>query len=113
MEPAASVSLFAYGEPGDSRALSAHVAQADGQDPGARAGDLVLEGYDCGPTVEAAWGDSDYEYWMVVAREHKDAVLLFLLSEWFKAQGSGRPRTSSELRGALEKLGIPVAFQSW
>jgi len=73
----------------------------------------VLEGYDCGPSVEAAWGDSDYEYWMVVAREHKDAVLLFLLSEWFKAQGSGRPRTSSELRGALEKLGIPVAFQSW
>lgn len=24
--------------------------------------DLIVEGYDIGKTVEAAWGDSDYEY---------------------------------------------------
>ncbi len=113
MDPAASVTLFAHGDPGDSRSLSARIAEGDGQDPGARAGDLVLEGYDCGPSVEAAWGDSDYEYWMVVGREHKDAVLLFLLAEWFKAQGAGLPRTSSDLRSALQARGIPVGFESW
>ena len=74
----------------------------------------MLEGYDCGPSVEAAWGDSDYEYWLGVGREHKDAVLLFLLREWFAARDpSGLPRSSSELRSALEARGIPVEFESW
>jgi hypothetical protein len=36
---------------------------------------LVLEGQDTGEQVEQIWGDSDYEYWVSVDREHLDLVL--------------------------------------
>jgi hypothetical protein len=38
--------------------------------------DLVMEGYDTGPDVEAFLGDDDYEYWVTVPKEHKDWLLL-------------------------------------
>lgn len=34
------------------------------------AGDLVIEGYDIGKTVEESWGDSDYEYSTTVKKEN-------------------------------------------
>ena len=37
-------------------------------------GDLVVEGYDIGKTVEEAWGDSDYEYGMTVEKENVGLV---------------------------------------
>ncbi|MBA2380215.1 MAG: hypothetical protein H0V76_11645 [Blastocatellia bacterium] len=64
---------------------------------------LVLEGYDRGDTVQAVWGDSDYEYWRTVKREHLDKVLLHLLKERFASD--------VEFHEWLKKLGIPDEFQ--
>jgi hypothetical protein len=68
-----------------------HVAYID------NAGNLVLEGQDAGESVEAFWGDLDYEYWRVVHAEHVPRVLLELLkdrfddsvkfSDWLRAKG--------------------------
>ncbi len=40
----------------------------------AETGDLVIEGYDIGPRVGEAWGDSDYEYWLRIGRDDKPAL---------------------------------------
>ncbi len=37
-------------------------------------GSLVVSGQDIGKAPEEYWDDSDYEYWVVVAKEHKDRV---------------------------------------
>ena len=37
-------------------------------------GSLVVSGQDVGKAPEEHWGDSDYEYWVVVAKEHKERV---------------------------------------
>lgn len=68
-------------------------------------GDLVLEGYDIGKAVAEHWGDSDYEYWLRVASDDKDTVLLWLIKERFTA--------SSEFRQWLDDKGIPNKFASW
>jgi hypothetical protein len=66
---------------------------------------LVLEGYDIGKSVKEFWGDSDYQYWVRVARDYKDTVLLWLIKERFT--------TSSEFRQWLDGKGIPNTFESW
>jgi hypothetical protein len=47
-------------------------------------GDLVLEGQDLGSGVEAYWGDSDYEYWVVVSADKKLTLFLLLSQYAFK-----------------------------
>ena len=42
------------------------------------AGNLILEGYDIGKSVEEYWGDSDYEYSATVASEEVDKLYLLL-----------------------------------
>jgi hypothetical protein len=37
-------------------------------------GSLVVSGQDVGKAPKEYWGDSDYEYWVVVAEEHKDRL---------------------------------------
>ncbi|MGA9771285.1 MAG: hypothetical protein WBV94_19780 [Blastocatellia bacterium] len=66
---------------------------------------LVLEGYDIGRYVKEHWGDSDYEYWLRVARDDKDTALLWLIKERFA--------TSSEFKQWLDDKGIPNQFDSW
>jgi hypothetical protein len=68
-------------------------------------GDLVLEGYDIGPTVEKCKGDIDYEYWRTVKAEHVPLVLLHLIKDRFKDE--------SEFRVWLEEKGIPSIFTSY
>ena len=43
-----------------------------------KAGNLVVEGYDIGRTVEKYWGDSDYEYSVTVAPEEVDKLNIAL-----------------------------------
>ncbi len=38
------------------------------------AGNLVVSGQDLGKAPEEYWGDSDYEYWVVIAKEHRDRL---------------------------------------
>ena len=47
-------------------------------------GDLVLEGQDLGSGVEEYWGDSDYEYWVVVSAANKVTLFLLLSPYAFK-----------------------------
>ena len=81
------------------RCSSSLVARIDDE------GNLVLEGYDTGELVREWWGDSDYEYWLKVADDDKDTVLLWLIKERFK--------DDSEFKEWLNSKGIPNQFQSW
>ena len=76
--------------------------------------DLVLEGQDLGPRVEEYWGDSDYEYWVVVPKAYKDTVLLWLLKERF-AEGTPPAafKSDSEFSEWLKAKGIPYEFSSY
>lgn len=38
-------------------------------------GELLISGQDLGPYVEAAWGDSDYEYWYHLDKENTEKLL--------------------------------------
>ena len=44
-------------------------------------GNLVLSGQDIGKAPKEWFGDSDYEYWLVVAASDKDRVLSLLLGQ--------------------------------
>ena len=48
-------------------------------------GDLVLEGQDLGSGVEEYWGDSDYEYWVIVKAKNKIDTLLKLTQYTFNS----------------------------
>ncbi|MBI4165859.1 MAG: hypothetical protein HY508_09015 [Acidobacteria bacterium] len=77
-------------------------------------GDLELEGQDLGASVEAHWGDSDYEYWVVVPKDYKDTVLLWLLKERFDATPQTSPlKNDSEFMEWLKAKGIPYQFNSY
>ena len=68
-------------------------------------GDLVLEGQDLGEFVKERFGDSDYEYSLIVKAEYKDTILLNLIQERFA--------DDSEFRGWLDEKQIPCEFWSF
>lgn len=49
------------------KSISIHIDVCINEDTGS----LVIEGHDVGRAVSAAFGDSDYEYWLTVNRENK------------------------------------------
>lgn len=71
------------------------------------AGQLVLEAVDGGESVRKIWGDSDYEYWVKITPEWRDAVLLHLIKEWFSQRA-----VSSQFMRWLKERGIPYEFYS-
>ncbi len=76
--------------------------------------DLVIEGQDIGQNVEEYWGDSDYEYWVVVPEAYKNTVLLWLLKERF--YGTELPaafHNSSDFMEWLKAKEIPYHFTSY
>jgi hypothetical protein len=72
-------------------------------------GTLQLSGQDIGRVPEEFWGDSDYEYWLVIPADQKDRVLLALLEELYR----GNRRAVSEFQSFLKERDIPCAFHSW
>ena len=68
-------------------------------------GDLVLEGYDLGDTVEEWWGDADYEYWRRVERQDVPRVLLELIKDRFESD--------TAFAEWLKEKGIPNKFDNW
>jgi hypothetical protein len=72
-------------------------------------GDLLLSGQDVGKAPEEFWGDADYEYWVLVAAEHKDRVLLALLEKVY----GGNQSAVSDFRAFLKEKGLPSSFHSW
>ncbi len=72
-------------------------------------GDLVLSGQDLGDGPQQFWGDDEYEFWVTVSAEHKDAVLLALL----EARFGGDPAAVDTFRAFLTEYGIPGKFETW
>ena len=49
------------------KSISIHIDVCIDKDTGS----LVIEGHDVGRAVSAAFGDSDYEYWLTIKKENK------------------------------------------
>ena len=71
-------------------------------------GNLVISGQDIGDAPKEFWGDSDYEYWVVVPHDQKDRVLLALLETLYKDD----TQVVSKFRSLLSEKGIPSDFQN-
>jgi len=91
-------------------------------------GDLVIETQDIGASVEAVWGDSDYEYWIRVEAANKDVLVRHLSEEMpvsrdkdidgqllslLKDRYGGSYQASSDFRKWLEERDIPYRFDSY
>ena len=68
-------------------------------------GDLDYGMYDFGSFVEDMWGKDDYEYDIIVRKEHIDDLLLQLIKEKFK--------TTSDFMEWLREKKIPYDASSW
>lgn len=68
-------------------------------------GQIVLDGYDTGRTVEEMWGKDEYEYTLTVYDSYRDTVTLRLIQERFK--------NAAEFRTWLESHKIPLKWESW
>ncbi len=72
-------------------------------------GNLVVSGQDVGEAPLHWWGDSDYEFWVTVASQHKDRVLLALLEQLY----GGHFSAVDEFRSFLQSKGIPFGWMTW
>jgi hypothetical protein len=95
------------------------------------AGRLTVSGQDIGKAPLEFWGDSDYEFWVVVEPEHTgkvreallaardrdaprlrlrgDALLLALIEERYR----GDPQAVDGFKEFLRERDIPFDFGSW
>ena len=73
------------------------------------AGDLLFSGQDLGEAPESFFGDSDYEYWLMIPKEHKDGVLLALIEK----HHTGNKSVITQFQELLKSKGIPSEFHSW
>ena len=79
-------------------------------------GALQIEGYDIGESVEKAWGDSDYEYWVMIPREALTELALALILEHSQGDQSAVSKLKSQCmkhsvarnHRALTKLAIAL-----
>ena len=72
-------------------------------------GRFVLSGQDIGDLPEEHFGDSDYEYWVVVPEGQKDRVLLTLMEKLY----AGNTKVVSEFMDLMKAKGIPYEFSSF
>ena len=68
---------------------------------------LVISGHDMGPGVSSVWGDSDYEYWLVVRRDHLTRVLEGLLRK------VGREAQNPDHPSQRDHLILQLLEQAW
>ena len=68
-------------------------------------GSITLEGVDAGEEVRRVFGDWDYEYWLTVAPEYRESVLLHLVKDRFSSV--------HEVQKWLEDREIPFDFMSF
>ncbi|MFW9845631.1 MAG: hypothetical protein ACFFD6_02700 [Candidatus Thorarchaeota archaeon] len=72
-------------------------------------GRLVLSGQDIGELPEKHFGDSDYEYWVIVPRDQKDRILLSLMEKLY----ADNTKAVSEFMDLMKSKGIPYEFGTW
>jgi len=70
---------------------------------------FTFDTQDMGPTVEAFWGDSDYEFWTIVPKEAWGQLLMALSIEFF----ANDPRATDRLRDICATHGVPYERGSW
>lgn len=71
--------------------------------------DLLYPGQDVGDTPREVFGDSDYEYWLLIKARDKDQALLAIIEKLY----SGNPKMISEVQEYLRSRGIPCEFHSY
>ncbi|MBN2228653.1 MAG: hypothetical protein JW779_03595 [Candidatus Thorarchaeota archaeon] len=72
-------------------------------------GNVMMSGQDLGKVPQEYWGDSDYEYAILVNHGERDELLLALLQQMF----SGSREAFSKFRDFLTKYNIKYEFDSW
>ena len=72
-------------------------------------GNLQLAGQDLGKAPLEHFGDMDYEYWLTVPSEHKDQLLLELLSQLYQ----GDILVVTNLMDILKAKSIPYKFDNY
>ncbi len=72
-------------------------------------GRFVISGQDIGDQPEKHFGDSDYEYVVVVPQEEKDRVLLALIEKLY----CGDTKVVSAFMDLMKSKGIRYEFGSW
>lgn len=100
-----NVQLCAHRGPDTSVFIDAEISEE---------GHLVLSGQDVGRAPLEHWGDSDYEYWVVVRREHKEQVLRLLMEELVSLpRPDGTPPAMSAFTAFLQAQGVPLDDARW
>jgi len=66
---------------------------------------LEMFGLDMGGMVKEVWAGEDYEYWLTINKEYKDAVLLWLIKERFD--------NDIKFKEWLDSKNIPSEFGNW
>lgn len=72
-------------------------------------GEFRIETRDAGPLVEKVWGDSDYEYWTAVPKEHWGRLLMALAKELFREDAEATER----LRELCRRHGVGHVRDHW
>jgi hypothetical protein len=72
-------------------------------------GKFVLSGQDIGELPKERFGDSDYEYWVVVPQDQKDRLLPTLMEKLY----SGNSKVVSEFMELMKLKGISYEFGSF
>lgn len=70
---------------------------------------LVVETQDLGPLAEEMWGDTDYEFWTSVSREHWGALAAALVKELLAKD----PQATDRLREICRNYDVPHEWDSW
>lgn len=71
--------------------------------------DLLFSGHDLGDAPKELFGDSDYEYWLMIKAVDKDQMLLGVIEKLY----SGNTTLISELMEFLKSKDIPYDFHSY
>lgn len=71
--------------------------------------EFVIDTQDMGELTEAMWGDTDYEFWTSVHRDHRGALIIALVKEFL----AGDPTATDRLRAICQKHGVPHKWDSW
>ena len=73
-------------------------------------GNLVISGADIGPSVEAYWGDIDYEYFLSVYKKDMEKLFLLLLKESFNSKEA---LDFTKIKKICEANEIKAIFDYW
>lgn len=71
--------------------------------------EIRLHTHDMGPNTEAWWGDSDYEFWTTVEKEHWGDLAVALIREFL----AGDRKATNRLAGLCAEYAIPHDTGRW